>query len=264
MKRLLVRACNPLDYVVRRINGKQNLPPLDLRWDVGPLRSFEASAAEFRVYLKLFAGLTPSSHLLDIGCGCGQIALQLANMLNERGCYVGYDINRRAIAWCNEHIARRDRRFSFRHMDVRNGMYNPRGLTSAEDWTFHMDGRPFDVILLKSVFTHMLRREVVNYLRQIPLLLQAGGKCVATFFLLNDKQRTLADKNLVKFTAGADGASFTNPAIPESLVAFEEADVLDMIARAGLGLACPIEYGTWTGDASALSHQDILILEHTG
>ena len=264
MKRLLLRACNPLDHVVRRINGKQDLPPLDLRWDVGPLRSFEAAAAEFRVFLKLFAGLSPSSHVLDIGCGCGQIALQLTPVLGEQGRYAGYDINRRAIGWCHNHIARRDGRFSFHHMDVRNGMYNPGGRISASEWTFPVDGQTFDIILLKSVFTHMLRNEVLNYLRQIPSLLRTGGKCVATFFLLNDRQRTMADRNRVKFSPGSDGVAFANPAIPEAIVAFEEADVLEMVARHELRLASPIEHGNWTGDTAALSHQDILILEHIG
>jgi hypothetical protein len=87
---------------------------------------------------------------------------------------------------------------------------------------------------------------------------------MATFFLLNDRQRSLARENraLVTFVPGERGAYYANPDIPESIVAYEETDVFEMIHRSGLRLARPIEYGNWTGDICALSHQDIVVLEH--
>ena len=41
-----------LDYAVRALNCKADLPPLHLRRYVGPLGSFESSGAEFMGYLR--------------------------------------------------------------------------------------------------------------------------------------------------------------------------------------------------------------------
>jgi predicted O-methyltransferase YrrM len=82
-------ALEPLDYVSRVINGKRDLPPLRLRRHVGPLRTFEASAAEFQTYLRLLVGLDRKESILDIGCGCGLMALALKDYLDHDGRYVG-------------------------------------------------------------------------------------------------------------------------------------------------------------------------------
>ncbi|MBI5474589.1 MAG: class I SAM-dependent methyltransferase [Ignavibacteriae bacterium] len=261
-KKLLLKGLNPLDYSARVLNNKTHLPPLDLRWDVGPLSNFESSAAEFRLYLKLLADLTPSSRVLDIGCGCGQIALELLDQLDKNGRYTGCDINLAAITWCRKFIASTDDRFSFFHLDVRNGMYNPHGRHLASSYRFDLNDQ-FDVILLKSVFTHMMKDEVENYVSQLSALLNTRGRCVATFFLLNDRQRALAEagKNVIAFHRHDDTIAFANPQAPESIVAFDEDKLLKMASARGLELARPIQYGAWSGDKNGLSHQDILILQ---
>ncbi len=259
-KKLLLKSLSPIDFAARLLNNKTHLPPLDLRWDVGPLRNFESSATEFRVYLKLFAGLHASSAVFDIGCGCGQIALELRDQLDGQGRYVGCDINGEAIAWCNAHIAAHDNRFRFFHMDVSNGMYNPHGKHRASEYKIETDGT-FDIVLLKSVFTHMMTDDVANYISQIPRLLKPDGKCLATFFLLNDKQRSLKaeGKNSNAFHASDGTIAFANPDVPEAIVAFEEEKVVALAASHGLSVVAPIRFGTWSGDNTGTSHQDIVI-----
>ena len=261
-KRQLVRLFNPLDLAARTLTGQSHLPPLHLRWDAGPLRGFVSSAAEYRVYLKLFAGLTLSSRVLDIGCGCGQTALELMDQLGPEGTYVGCDINREAIAWCNRHISARDHRFSFHHINVRNGMYNPNGSTPAEEYLFPVIWGKFDIILLKSVFTHLKQTESERYMAQLPAFLAPGGCCLVSFFLMNDVQRALAAKgeNRIQFIARDGAAAYANPEVPEAIVALEESAVESMIARAGLMIVPPVRYGTWSGRSDGLSHQDLLLL----
>ncbi len=262
LKRLLVRSLDPLDTVVRRINGKGSQPPLHLRWEVGPLRGFESAAAEYRLYLQIFGGMRPDSHLLDIGCGCGQMALELAGHMSREGAYEGWDINAEAIRWCEKAIAGRDPRFTFRVLNVRNGLYKPYDGEDAASFRLPSGSR-FDLILLKSVLTHMLRDEVANYLRQIPGLLATGGRCIASFFLLNDRQRSWEGRgeNRIAFHHFRDGMAAANPAVPEAIVAYEESDVLALLHDSGLRLAQPVIAGGWVGDPAALSHQDILVLE---
>lgn len=259
-KKLLLKLLNPLDYASRVLNNKTHLPPLDLRWDVGPLKNFESSAAEFRVYLKMFAGLSPSSRVLDIGCGCGQIALELREELDSGGRYTGCDIHSAAIEWCKSNI--RDNRFSFFHIDVKNGMYNPQGTESATDFRFPIKEH-FDVILLKSVFTHLLTDEMENYLSQLNGLLADGGKCLATFFLLNDRQKKLAEqeKNSIHFHNHDGIVAFANARVPEAIVAFNEIKLLELFRKHRLEIIQSILYGSWAGDKSGLSHQDLVILQ---
>jgi len=262
LKRVVLRGLSPLDAAARWINGKGHLPPLHLRWDVGPLRAFESDAAEYRIFLKLFAGMTSGSRILDLGCGCGQMAIELAGWLGEEGRYVGCDISREAIRWCERSIAARDRRFAFHHMDIRNGIYNPYGRTAAADYHFPTSWGAFDVILVKSVFTHMLRDDVEHYLSRIPALLAPGGACLCTFFLLNRDQAVLEHqgRNVIRFRRGSNGIAFANPSAPEQIVAFPEDEIRAMTKRHGLVIATPVRYGAWAGRPDAWTHQDILIL----
>lgn len=262
LKRALLRALGPLDRLACLVNGKRHLPPLHLRWEVGPLRGFESSAAEYRVYLKLLGRLQPDSRVLDIGCGCGQTALELRDMLDERGEYVGCDVHPHLLRWCQSSISSVDRRFTFHHIDVRNALYNPGGKQSADSLELPSSWGRFDLVLLKSVFTHMKRAEVENYLRQVAALLRPGGRCLASFFLLNPEQRRREAANRIRFHTSPEGAAYAVPEVPETIVAYEEQDVLGFIARAGLRLELPIAYGTWSGRWDGLSHQDILVLTH--
>jgi SAM-dependent methyltransferase len=119
----------------------------------------------------------------------------------------------------------------------------------------------FDLILLKSVFTHLRRGEAENYLKQIPAFLRRGGRCLASFFLLNEEQRRLGQLNRIVFHPGPDGAAYAVPDVPEAIVAYEEKDILAMAEHAGLTLERPVIYGSWSGRRDGLSHQDLLVLQ---
>jgi SAM-dependent methyltransferase len=253
----------PVDYVNRAINGKTDFPPVHLRRYVGPLRSFEASGAEFTAYLRLLAGLQPQDSILDIGCGCGLMAIFLKDYLDERGSYTGLDIHRPSISWCTRNIGERHPNFRFGHIDVRNEAFNPKGTNSAEDYRFPFDTDAFDVILLKSVFTHMRPAEVENYLQEVSRLLKSSGRCLVSFFLLNDEQARLATKGKqrLQFNFGDGVWRYVYEQRAESAVAYEETYILDLLRKYGLDLQERIHYGTWTGRSDGLSFQDILLLK---
>ncbi len=257
------RLLGPFDALCRRVNGKHALPPIHLRRYVGPLASFESSGAEFRAYLKLLANLQPHSRLLDVGCGCGLIALQLADYVTPPGQYVGMDISREAIAWCQRHVTAQHSNFTFVHSDIHNLRYNPRGRLRAESYTFPFQNSSFDLILLKSVFTHMRQAEVSNYMREIARLLSPAGCCLATFFLLNDTQQRLAqeNRNTFQFRFGDAAWRYIDESNPEVAVAVAEPHLLATLNEAGLKLRGDIRYGAWSGRADGLSFQDILLIE---
>lgn len=254
-------ALGPVDYFRRIVNGKTDLPPLHLRRYVGPLSSFESSGVEFMGYLRELAGLQTDERVLDVGCGCGQMALHLKDYLSESGSYVGVDIHRASINWCQEKIARRYKNFDFAHIDVRNLAFNPNGTQPAEAYRFPCADRSFDLILLKSVFTHMRPPDVSNYLSEVSRLMKHNGRCLSTFFLLNDDQAALAKQgaNTLAFNYGEGEWRYVHEHSPESAVAYDETVVMRLLEEHGLKLEKRF-YGRWTGREDGLSYQDILLL----
>lgn len=214
-------------------------------------------------YLRVLAELRPNERVLDIGCGCGQMALHLEKYLTEEGTYVGVDIHGPSIRWCRKKITSRSSNFQFAHIDVRNQAYNPDGINHAETYQFSFKERSFDLILLKSVFTHMRPAEVSNYLREVARLLKSNGRCLATFFLLNEEQARLASEgaNDLEFTYGEGVWRYRLEQSPESAVAYDESYVMELLNQHGLALKAPIYYGQWAGRKDGLSYQDILLLE---
>src|SRR5689334_6338182 len=85
---------------------------------------FLASAQSEAERLVTNFGLTRQSHILDIGCGVGRLAIGLISQLGGVAYYRGIDVNRTYIRWCETHIARRYPGFQFIHIDVRNLRYN--------------------------------------------------------------------------------------------------------------------------------------------
>lgn len=262
-RHLALLALSPLDYVSRLLKDQEDLPPLHLRRYVGPLATFESSGVEFMRYLHLLAELRPDERVLDIGCGCGQMALHLEDYLNDTGSYVGVDIHLPSIRWCQKTIGARRSNFQLEHIDVRNLAYNSSGAHRAEAYRFPFEEQSFDLILLKSVFTHMRPAEVSNYLREVARLLKSNGRCLATFFLLNQEQARLshAGANALSFKHGEGVWRYTHEHSPESAVAYDETYVMELLTQHGLALKAPIYYGHWAGRKDGLSYQDILLVQ---
>lgn len=256
-------ALGPVDYLKRVVTRKTELPPLHLRRYVGPLRSFESSGAEFMGYLRELAGLQQGQRVLDVGCGCGQMALLLKDYLDANGSYVGVDIHRPSINWCRKRIASRHKNFHFEHIDVRNLAYNPNGTQPAEAYRFPFADRSFDLIMLKSVFTHMRPPDVSNYLSEVSRLLKHNGRSLATFFLLNAEQARLAQQgaNDLEFNYGEGEWRYVHEHSPESAVAYDETFVIELVEKYGLKVEERL-YGHWTGRDDGFSYQDILLLGH--
>ena len=256
-------ALEPLDWAARVVNGRRDHPPLRLRRHVGPLRSFESSGAEFMSYLRLLAGLRPDERVLDVGCGCGLLALQLTDYLGERGRYTGVDIHAPSVEWCRRHVTPAHPNFEFARVDVRSDAYNPGGRHAAEEYAFPFADESFDVVLLKSVFTHLLPGAAENYLKEVARLLSPGGRALATFFLLNERQEALRreGRNRIDFLYGEGVWRHAYRERPESAVAYREEFVLGLLERHGLALRRPVIHGHWSGLREGLSFQDVLLLE---
>lgn len=262
-RNLAYNLLTPFDFLSRVVNGKRDFPPLHLRRYVGAARTFESSGAEFMAYLRLLADLQPGERVLDIGCGCGLMALFLRDYLQPNGQYLGVDVYKPAVRWCERHLSVRSPNFRFIHADIRNQAYNASGSVSATDYTLPLGDKSFDVVLLKSVFTHLQPAETTNYLKEIERVLAPGGRCLATFFLLNPTQEELdlQGRSSLRLNFGPGAWRYVHRDCPESAIAYEESYLLGELARHGLRLRRPISHGYWSGREDGLSYQDILIIE---
>jgi SAM-dependent methyltransferase len=233
---------------------------MHLRRYVGPLAGIESSAAEFTAYLKLLCGANATSRVLDIGCGFGLMGLTLKKFIRPPGSYFGIDISRRAIRWGQRKITSQASHFRFVHIDVQNDMYNRRGCESADTVVLPLSSSRFDIVLLKSVFTHMRPAAIANYLGQIRPHLAEHGVCLVTLFLWDrGNQRERAGQESVNFRFGDEQWRYAYEGMPELAIAYPTKVFADMVDRAGLTIQ-KVYRGSWSGVENGLSYQDIVLI----
>jgi SAM-dependent methyltransferase len=272
--RTLFRRLLPLPWLLRarrlcylplewgdRLLGRHDpsLPPRWLRFVGGG--DFAAVGQRFLTHFRKLAGLRPGEDVLEVGCGAGRIARALAGYLGPRGSYRGFDVVADAIRWCKRSITRAHPNFRFHHADLRNGGYNPAGRGRAAQYTFPYADAAFDFVCLTSVFTHLLPAEVARYLGEIRRVLRPGGRCLATFFVLDAEALTRmhGPRSAYRFVHAGPGYRTTRPNRPEDAVAYREEDLRALYARAGLRIDGPIHLGSWCGRAPAREGQDMVL-----
>ena len=212
-----------------------------------------------------YAGLEPEGRILDIGCGIGRLAAPLTGYLATNGRYEGFDIVKQGIKWCNKKIAPHFPNFHFLHVDLKNGLYNLGVDEEAKNFVFPYPKNYFDCVVLTSVFTHMVPDDVDNYLGQIASVMKDGGKCLATFFLLNPetKKQIEEGKTGFKFLHIYNGYSLMDKRVKEANIAFEETYLLFLLAENGL-CAQSIYRCSWANGTSPLDFQDVVVIVKQG
>lgn len=253
----MVHAVDPVDSLVRRINGQQHLPPysvrarsVGIRPDIGG-KEFVHVGETIRNLLVTHAALKPDSKTLEIGCGCGRNAFALADFLSD-GAYTGMDIERVALQGARNNVLLKQKNFSFDLLDVRNDTYNPEGRYAAAEYVLPYPDACFDVVFMVSVFTHMLTAEVQNYAAQIARVLKPGGRCLFTVFLLEGRART-------EFPFQSQQHSYANQAIPGIAVAYSLDFLSSVFAANGMRLSAGPLWGSRHGGAASARDQDVVV-----
>jgi ubiquinone/menaquinone biosynthesis C-methylase UbiE len=143
---------------------------------------FEKIGKEILQTLIEIGGLKPSERVLDVGCGVGRVAIPLTKYLKDNGSYEGFDVVPKEIKWCQKNISPRFPNFNFQLADVYNKAYNPYAKHEASKYKFPYDDDTFDFVFLTSVFTHMLTKDMENYLSEIVRVLKKGGNALSLIF----------------------------------------------------------------------------------
>ncbi len=215
-------------------------------------------------YLNFFidvCGLTSDSHVLDVGCGVGRMAIPLTRYLSPMGQYQGFDVVKPGIEWCRKTITSRFPNFQFEWVDIYNKTYNSAGRLVPADFRFPYEDQQFDFVFLTSVFTHMLPRELEHYLLEIKRVLKPDAPCLVTYFLLNEESRRAISggESQLEFKYDAGGCLSISQEAPESAVAYDEEAILSLYRRMTLALDGPIRYGSWCGRRDARRFQDVIV-----
>jgi SAM-dependent methyltransferase len=228
----------------------------------GPDTWHEIAAGHMRQY-EQYCPIQPDHHVLEIGCGVGRDAIHIADLLSAGGSYVGIDIIRPSIEWCQSNISVRHQNFRFVHLDIQSALHNADGQLSVKEVTLPVDSASIDRIILQSVFTHMFEADIVHYLQEFGRLLRPGGLVLASFFFLDEDALTLAAETqqpLRFLHSYADGCCINTPTSPEGAVGYTPEALERIMQESGFELDQPIHRGHWSGRQGVTDGQDIVVL----
>jgi SAM-dependent methyltransferase len=202
--------------------------------------------------------------MLEVGCGVGRDAIPLAKFITS-GSYVGVDIIKPSIEWCQANVA--NDRVSFLHFNIRDKLHNPGGNVAVRKTRFPVPDGSIDRVFLFSVFTHMYSDDIVHYLREFHRVLKPDGLIYASTFVYDDKiLETARATNLTVYDLRFEhqiekGCRINNLEQPLGAIAFTLEKWDKMIAAANLEQTKPVVRGSWSGVvANPVEGQDVLIL----
>ena len=221
---------------------------------------YRAAGCESLSFLQTHGELQPDDRVLDIGCGNGRVTWPLTEALGADGRYVGFDVSAAAIRYCRKRISPVRPDFEFHHLDIRNGIYNPRGRIEEAETRFPCADGLITLAFATSVFTHLPWPTVVRYLTEVRRVLAPGGRALITAFVLTPQVRTWVaeGRTAVPLKPYAD-AMTSDPHWPENAMAYEEAQLRAAIGEAGLALDAVLA-GHWRPEPQYAGGQDLLVL----
>lgn len=246
----------------RMVEGNRYLPiPKEEARFVGD-GDFRAIGAEFLELFIRHGGLRPDWDVLDLGCGIGRMAIPLTQYLSRTASYLGIDVNRHGIAWCRRRITRVYPNFTFRHVDYWNPLYNPQGRKWPWEHPLPLEPGSVDFVIATSVFTHLSRQEIKEYLRQIRVILRPGGRLFATFFLVDDVAAAAMSAPGARLTFPMPEGRNSSQAVglpPCAAVAFRREFVETLLRGNGFDIGPGVLRGHWSGAPGGVTYQDVVV-----
>ena len=200
-------------------------PPEEMRTLVGPL---DTALFDNPTGAPVFAGMPPEAYdsVLDFGCGCGRIARQLLLQQPRPQAYLGIDLHKGMIKWCQANLAPCAPGFRFEHHDAYYMGFNPTG--SRRPVPFPVRDGTISLINAWSVFTHLVEEQTRHYLAECARALRHDGFMHCTWFLF--------DKTEYPMMQEFQNALFINDLDPANAVIFDRRWLIDTTDRLGLKL----------------------------
>jgi SAM-dependent methyltransferase len=256
------------------------IPSHSIRREVGIVtaRDYFYGMGETQVILKMLADYRGDTHLLDVGCGFGRIAMGLLHMLRPPGSYTGFDINPMVISFANALFKQfgRSADFRFDHVPMTNTFYTQeRPQVDAERFQFPYPDNHFDVTVLFSVFTHLRVAAVQNYVRNFARVSRPGARVLTSVFLVENRPPSESTpgwrpcsrrQQLCESPDPRDRGQLlvANPTKPDYFVAFRLPMIQRIFIAEGFEQVGDPHWGSWSGRPDYLSYQDYVVFRKRG
>jgi SAM-dependent methyltransferase len=251
----------PVD-LADRLTGRHH-PGLPPKADIftGGVVDFAASGKSTLETICNVTDMNPSSHILDVGCGIGRLAIAMPDFLDANGGYEGFDIVPEGIEWCKQHIVGPHDNIHFTLADVYNKEYNPKGSSQPADYKFPYADETFDVAVLLSVFTHMLPSDVDRYVGEIARVLKKNGRICASCYIIMPESLQLmtSGHGFMLFKHNLGSHWIQSKKVPELAVAYDERYLRGIYSKHGLSDPPDIHFGWWCGRSTGLDAQDVVV-----
>jgi ubiquinone/menaquinone biosynthesis C-methylase UbiE len=249
---------------VRSDNRFLPTPPRDMLEHVagpGADPSTYRAVGMFLVLDLLHLGLLadPSLDIVDVGCGCGRLATQLAPYLKEEATYQGFDTWGAGVRWASETITPRFSRFRFEQLTgAARGTREP-GYVGDQAYLLPVPDASSDLVIASSLLTHLTFAAACGYLAEFRRILRPEGRAYVTFFFLDSEAERLNAG--LKLRHDEHGAYFKHRWFFDSY--FREEAVTRMLDQAGLEPLLE-RHGHWRGERYTrrrpIGAQDLLVL----
>jgi SAM-dependent methyltransferase len=201
------------------------MPPLEMRELVGPT---DPAAFDNPTGGPIFPELPDADvykEIFDFGCGCGRVARQLIQQCPRPKRYLGIDLHRGMIRWCQRNLQPAAPNFEFLHHDVCNVRFNP-GSHKRRMAPFPAGDGEFTLVNAHSVFTHLTQNQVQYYLSECARVLRKDGVLRATWLLF--------DKADFPMMQEWDNALYVQYVDPSAAVIYDRKWVREIARAAGL------------------------------
>ena len=183
---------------------------------------FHGQLREFRQRTANLAGMQPGEQVLDVGCGTGTLAMEVARRVGREGRVAGVDPGPQQIARARAKAARRNAPIEFQ-------------IGVIEQLPF--PDQTFDVVLSTLMMHHLPTPLKRQGLAEIARVLKPGGRLVIADF----KRKQDRAGQAARFHAG--GSSMQDLAAMVSDAGFEDLETEEMrlprfSAFPGVGIVC--------------------------
>lgn len=253
-----------LDSVVKQVLALKDseLPPLWMMNKIGShsAEHFKNTASWSFGELVRRGKLSSLSRIIDIGSGCGRLALPFSLLIKE-GDYFGTDVFDAGISWCAKHISVRNPKFKFFLQDVEHNYYFGGEIKPSAGLSLSFaETDSIDFVFALSVFTHLVEADAEKYFSEISRCLNRGGVAYLTAFII--------DKTFGDFVQRTQLHTAVKEVSEGHYQAYEGQDFFagytfdrwrTLIERAGLEIG-GFDPGTWAEKRGALHYQDTFIV----
>lgn len=211
--------------------------------------------------LELLRGLgaLEKGKLVELGC-TGHVAAAVKPHAKELE-YHGIGVNGAMLKWCGETL--QGDGFKFQRLDVRDAIKNPGGAVLPEKVRLPFEEESVDTVYADSLFTTMGQDALRRYISEIARILKAGGRFVATFFLLDGSVMVRISQRRTRYSfehridTYCRAQEKNRPGTP---IAYNGSFIQMLGAPVRLAVK-EIKPGSWSSHEGAVMFEDLLLAE---